>query len=176
MKIQDFAAILQKGGARSNRFEVAIEFPAAAGDANTIRRTAFTVRATSFPGSTVGTIEQPFRGRTLKIPGDRVYEPWTCTFVNDDVDMTVRTAFEKWQNAINSYNTNQGFSGLNDIFATVSVYQLDTRTEQRGKAYVMKMAWPSELGPVEVSQDANDEISTFDVTFQYSDHDNGVST
>ena len=44
--------------------------------------TQFMVKAASFPASTIGVVEVPFRGRQLKIAGDRTYEPWSVTVLN----------------------------------------------------------------------------------------------
>ena len=48
--------------------------------------------------STVGMINVPFRGRELKVAGERTFENWVVTVINDE-DFKLRTAFEKWANA-----------------------------------------------------------------------------
>src|SRR5690625_3835059 len=105
MSISSFKAALKGGGARSNRFEVIIDFPAFAGGSDEIRKTAFLCSSAQLPGSTLGQIEQPFRGRVLKLAGDRTFDDWEVTFVND-TDFALRDAFERWHNAINGYNSN----------------------------------------------------------------------
>jgi len=174
MSISQFKANLQGGGARSNRFEVLVEFPAFAGGAEAIRKTPFLVSSTSLPGSTLGTIERPFRGRSLKLAGDRVFDEWTASFVND-TDFALRDAFELWQNAINGYNSNTGVTSPDEYMAVVSVYQLNSRDE-RIKEYVLKMAYPSNISPIELGQDQNDAIEEFEVTFQYSDMTSNTTT
>ena len=81
--IAEFRAALKGGGARANRFEVLIDFPAFAGGADAIRKTPFLCTSTQMPGSTLGVIEQPFRGRFLKLAGDRTFDEWTVSFLND---------------------------------------------------------------------------------------------
>lgn len=172
--ISDFKAALRGGGARSNRFETLIEFPAFAANSDTIRKTPFLCSSSQLPGTTLGVIEHPFRGRVLKLAGDRTYDEWTVTFVND-IDFDIRNAFERWSNAINGYNSNTGLVVPDDYMSTVSIYQLDNN-DNRVKAYTMKLAWPSVVAPIEVAQDANDQLELFEVTFQYSDISNGSST
>ena len=57
--------------------------------------------------SNVAEIPVPFRGRVLKVAGDRTFDPWTITVVND-TDFRIRTAFEKWMNGINKHDDNSG--------------------------------------------------------------------
>lgn len=172
--ISQFKSALKGGGARSNRFETLIEFPSFAAGSDTIRKTPFLCSSSQLPGSNIGVIEHPFRGRVLKLAGDRTYDEWTVSFVND-LDFDLRNAFELWQNGINGYNSNTGFVVPDDYMATVSIYQLDNK-DNRVKSYTMKLAWPSVVAPIEVAQDSNDQIELFEVTFVYSDISNGSST
>lgn len=172
--ISDFLGALKGGGSRPNRFEVMIDFPAFAGGSEEIRQTAFLVMSTSLPGSTLGTIEHPFRGRQVKLAGDRTFEEWSATFVND-TDFAIRDAFERWHNAINAYNSNTGFQVPSEYMSTATVYQLDNQ-DNRIKEVVMKYAWPVTIGPIELDQSSNDIISTFEVSFAFSDIVNGSNT
>ena len=172
--IAEFLGQLKGGGARPNRFEVVVNFPAFAGGSEVIRQTAFLVQSTQMPGSTVGVIEQTFRGRPLKLAGDRTFEEWTCTFVND-TDFAIHDAFERWHNGYNSYVSNTGFLSPIEYMSSATVYQLDNQ-DNRIKEKTMKLAWPSNIGPIELAQDSNNVIETFEVTFQYSDIDNGNGT
>lgn len=171
MSISKFKAALKGGGARANRFEVLIAFPAFAGSAEAIRKTAFLCSSTQLPGSTLGVIEQPFRGRVLKLPGDRIFDEWECTFVND-TDFDIRNSFERWHNYINGYNSNLGSTVPDEYMSNVTVYQLDN-SDNRVKEYNLMMAWPSVVAPIEVAQDSNDQLELFSVTFVYSDMTNG---
>lgn len=172
--ISDFKRALKGGGARSNRFEVLVEFPAFAATSDTIRKTPLLVSSSQLPGTNLGVIEHPFRGRVLKLAGDRTFDEWTATFVND-LDFDLRNAFERWSNTINGYNSNIGTTVPDDYMATVTIYQLDSQ-DKRVKEYAMQLAWPSIVAPIEVAQDANDQIELFEVTFVYSDINNGSST
>lgn len=163
--IHNFKAALKGGGARGNRFEIIINIPFASADV--INNTRFLVSSTQIPGSTLGTIEQPFRGRFLKLAGDRTFESWDCTFVND-TDFGIREALEKWSNQINTYNANTGSHVPDDYMSDVFVYQLDSYGN-RIKEFRLMLAWPSVVAPIELSQDANNQIEQFSVTFEFSD-------
>jgi len=99
--VDDFKAKLRGGGARPNLFKATINFPGYAnGDAEL---TSFLCEAAQLPGSTFGIINVPFRGRILKLAGDRTFPEWTVTIIND-TDFTVRNSFERWMNGINAHS------------------------------------------------------------------------
>lgn len=172
--ISEFLANLKGGGARPNKFEVVVDFPAFAGTQEEIRKTAFLAQSSQLPGSNLGVAETAFRGRVLKLPGDRTFDEFEVTFYND-TDFALRDAFEAWHNGINQYNSNVGLLAPEDYFSTVSVYQLNGQNE-RIKEYTMYHAWPQIIAPIDLAQDSNDTIEIFSVTISYSDLDNGVST
>ena len=172
--LAEFRAALTGGGARAKRFEVLIDLHAFAGGAEAIRKTPFLCTSTQLPGSTVGVIEQQFRGRILKMAGDRIFDEWTVSFLND-TDFAIRDAFERWSNGINSYNTNQGINTPTEYMSTVTVYQLDN-SDNRIKEYRLNMAWPTVIAPIEVGQDQTDTIEQFEVTFAYSDLGSNTTT
>ena len=123
-KITDFKSKLSGGGARPNLFEVELGFPSAVGiDNDTLQKSRFLVKAAALPASTVAPIDVPFRGRVLKVAGDRTFETWTVTIIND-VDFSIRSAFEKWMNTINKMNDATGFTNPEDYQADAQVYQL----------------------------------------------------
>ena len=62
-------------------------------------------KSAALPGSNLGVIEVPFRGRTVKIAGDRTFDTWTTTFFNDK-DFKLRAFFEQWANSINTHEGN----------------------------------------------------------------------
>ena len=90
------------GGARPNLFECEMYFPDDAVPTTTSKddlsdKVRFLVKAAQLPASTVTNIDVPFRGRFLKIAGNRTYANWTITVIND-IDFNIRTAFERWSN------------------------------------------------------------------------------
>ena len=165
-KSTDFKSKLAGGGARSNLFEVELSFPAAVGvaDANDILNKArFLVKAANLPASNVAPIEVPFRGRVLKIAGDRTFDTWSITVIND-TDFAVRSAFEKWMNTINRVSDNTGATDPAAYQADAYVYQLDRNGDTLRK-YHFYDVFPTQDAPIELSYDAQG-IQEFTVELQ----------
>ena len=167
MKVSEFKNALAQGGARANLYEVELAFPAFAGTQDETRLGKFLIKAAQIPSSTLGVIEQPYRGRIFKMPGDRIFPEWTITVLND-VDQRLRDSFELWSNAINSHEGNIGIADLTDAFSTAAIFQLN-RAGERVKAYTFKDVWPSEVAAIEVSHDTTNQLQEFVVTLQYSE-------
>ena len=175
--IIDFKSKLN-GGVRPNLYQVDIDFPAraigalnGATKASLMGETRYLCRSTSLPTHSQGLIEVPFRGRFLKIPGDRTFEAWTATFYNT-ADFNLRAAFENWINIANQTDENIGVvGGLDALFADVTVRQL-SKDSKGGKNSVLRTyrlvdAWPTSVGAINVAFDSNDALEEFDVEFQY---------
>jgi len=176
--LNDFKNRMSGGGARPNLFECEINFPTGisyAEDGTSLaEKTRFLVKATSLPGSTINVIDIPFRGRNLKIAGDRTFDPWTITVIND-VDFNIRNAFEKWMNYMNKHEDNSG--ELNPVN-----YQRDMKVYQLGKAGMNDMAtngnmqilktyrfyglFPTSISAIDLSYDQADTIEEFTVDLQ----------
>ena len=123
--ISNFKSKLTGGGARANLFEVVLTFPDAAKPAqDVLEKARFLVKGANLPASNVAQIEVPFRGRVLKIAGDRTFDSWTVTVIND-TDFAIRSAFERWSNTINRLSDNTGLTNPADYQADAYVYQLD---------------------------------------------------
>ena len=162
--IDDFKTKLIGGGARANLFEVKLEWPGAgSSDKNDA---SFLIKAASLPASTIGEIDLPYRGRMLKIAGDRTYDKWTVTVINDN-NMKIRTAMEEWMNLINNNvsNTSGSFSPL-DYYRDLRITQLD-RKEQKGKSYRFVGAYPTSVSAIEMNYETNNAIEDFTVEFAY---------
>ena len=175
--IIDFKSKLN-GGVRPNLYQVDIDFPARAIGAlngatkgTLMGETRYLCRSTSLPTHSQGLIEVPFRGRFLKIPGDRTFEAWTATFYNTS-DFNLRAAFENWINIANQTDENIGVvGGLDALFTDVTVRQL-SKDSAGGKNSVLRTyrlvdAWPTSVGAINVAFDSNDALEEFDVEFQY---------
>ncbi len=163
--ISEFKSRISGGGARSNLFQVEILFPAFAGGEQETDQGRFMARATSLPPSTLGVIEMPFQGRVLPLPGDRTFEEWSCTFLND-TNFKLRDAFERWSNGINNVESGGGINNPDEYMSDVIIHQLD-RAGNIVKSYKLQDAWPLNVGPIEVSMDNADTIETFDVSMRY---------
>ena len=165
-KITDFKSKLSGGGARSNLFECELAFPQEVGvqDLNEILNKArFLVKAANLPASNVAPIEVPFRGRVLKIAGDRTFDTWTITIIND-TDFAIRSAFEKWMNTINRVSDNTGTTNPADYQADAFVFQLD-RSGETLRKYKFYDVFPTQVAPIELSYDAQG-IQEFQVELQ----------
>jgi len=124
------------------------------------------VKATSLPGQTIPEVTVNFRGRQLFLAGDRTFETWTTTIIND-TDFMVRNAIERWMNGINNLETNTGLTNVSEYTSQLIVEQLD-RDDNVLKSYVLRNCWPTVVAPVELSYDTVSDIETFDVTWRYT--------
>lgn len=160
--VDDFKAQLKGGGARPNLFRVTLNFPAYAG--GDVETTSFMCKGAQLPGSIIEPIMVPFRGRQMFISGDRTFEPWPVTIIND-TDFTVRNALERWMNGINGHSSNTGLQNPNDYQADLFVDQLD-RDESVLKRYNFRGCFPTNVSPIELSYDATGTIEEFTAEFQ----------
>ena len=174
--IEEFKAVLQGGGVRPTMFQVEMSFP----DAVVVDPTqadnegTYLIKAAQLPASNVGNIEVPFRGRKLKVSGDRTFDDWSVTITND-VSFGLRKGFEKWSELIQNMNFALGANELNDYFASAVVRQLD-RDGNQLRAYRFEGIWPTTVDAIELDFDSTDQVEEFGVTFcvQYwSAIDNG---
>ena len=163
LNINNFKSQLVDGGARANLFRIILNFPTYA-DGN-VEKASFLCRAAQIPGATVGIVEVPFRGRMLKLPGDRTFEDWTVSIYNDN-EFDIHSAMVRWQDGMNGFTTNTGFTNPETMFADLRVQQLD-REENVVKEFVIEDAFPTTLGAIELNYDQQTAIEQFDVTFAY---------
>ena len=183
--ISAFKSKLIGGGARPNLFEVDVTFPAAVNlgvqgdgtgqfDSENFR---FLCKAAQLPGSNVTPIDVPFRGRTLKVAGDRTIDPWSVTIINDE-DFSHRRAFEAWAQNIAQYGDHSGMTNPADYMGNAVVYQLGrSESVQQGTnttgdnsrilaQYRFIDIFPTNVSPIELSYDGGDTIEEFTVDFQ----------
>jgi hypothetical protein len=174
-----FKSRLIGGGARPNLFECEINFP------DGLEVTAdvdfnFMVKAAQLPGSNINVINVPFRGRNLKVAGDRTFDPWTITVIND-TNFKIRNGFERWMNFINRHDDNAGVITPGAYQVDMKVFQLgrgnptdSTRGSLPGtgdqmpvlKAYKFYGVFPTAVSPIELSYDSADAIEEFTVDLQ----------
>lgn len=185
--LDGFKAQLAGGGARPNLFEVSIpSFPTALttgeGDESEdpwseyASNFKFLCKAAALPASSVAPINVPFRGRVLKVAGDRTFNEWTITVINDE-GFGIRTAFEKWGDVMTNLIDNTGVTNPNSYMATGYVKQLGrgneafSQTNPTGsnsilRSYKFYGIWPSEVGEIALNYDTTDTVEEFTVTFQ----------
>ena len=172
--INDFKAKLAGGGARANQFKVTMPFPGYAQVGGEIEDLAFLCRATVIPAMTVGNINVPFRGRQIKIAGDRTFEDWNVTVIND-TDFKVRNAFERWQNGINNMTDNEGLTNPVDYQVDAFVDHLD-RNGSTIKSYTLRGLYPVSVGSIELNYETNDVLEEFQTTFAYQYFESNTTT
>ena len=192
--LEDFKSRLIGGASRPNLFECELTFPSFATQSTTAEgadntRSAselsrFMIKSANLPASTVGVIEVPFRGRSLKIAGDRSFDVWTITIIND-VDFTLRTSFEKWMNAINKHDDNSGLinpaqyqrdaivkqfgrSSVQSANSSVTSPTVSSAGDQIPvlKAYKFYGIFPTSVSAIDLSYDSTDSIEEFTVDLQ----------
>ena len=160
--VDDFKAKLTGGGARANLFKATLGFPAYV--TSDVELASFMVKAAQLPSSVISPIMVPFRGRQLQIAGDRTFEPWTITIIND-TNFSVRDSFEQWMNGINQHNNNTGLTNPNDYMSDMIIDQLD-KDGTVVKGYNIRGCFPTNLGAIELSYDTENTIEEFTVELQ----------
>ncbi len=164
--VNAFRAQLERGGLRPNQFAVELKFPTyvSRGPASVIK-SRFLVNIAELPGQVVNPAIVQYRGREVKLAGDRIYAPWTATILNDS-DLTIRRALEEWMNGMDNLIIKEGYIVPEQYMADLYIRQLD-RNGSVLKSYQIIDAFPVDLSPVVLDFGANDQISTFTCTWQY---------
>ena len=183
--LSQFKSKLIGGGARANLFEVNVTFPAGVSlgiqgdgtgsfDGDNFR---FLCKAAALPASNVTPIDVPFRGRTLKVAGDRTFDPWTITVINDE-NFSHRRAFEAWMQNIAQYADHSGLTNPGDYMGQATVYQLGRSTSvaqgtgttgndaQIIAQYKFEDIFPTTVSDIALSYDTENTIEEFTVDFQ----------
>ena len=172
--INDFKARLSGGGARANQFKVTMPFPGYSAVGGETSDLAFLCQATSLPGQSLGTVAVPFRGRVLNIAGDRTFNPWSVTVMND-TDFKLYRAFERWMNGINNMTDNEGIANPADYQVDAFVDHLD-RNGSTLKSYTYRGLFPIALDSIALNYATNDAIEEFGVTFQFQYFETDTTT
>lgn len=184
-KISNFIAEIGQG-VKPNMFYVEIPFPTASnglkqGTVSTADQTTTNLlcKSAALPASNLGVIEVPFRGRTVKIAGDRTFDTWTATFFNDK-NMIIRGLFEQWLEAINTHDGNTAplftpsVDGTTGYAQLLKVKQLEKNSATEPttasilREYQLHYAFPTNVSQIDLAYDSNDQIEEFTVEFQYS--------
>ena len=188
--LSKFHSKLQGGGARPNLFEVQIpNLPTAATDSTpkadwgTDVQENFSIlcKAANLPASNIASIDVPFRGRTLKVAGDRTIDNWTITVINDE-NFAIRTVMEAWMNSIARLSNNTGATRPEAYMIDAEVHQLGRgyssginsgkNSSSAGDAKVTPLKsykfidiFPVAVSAIDLSYDSSDTIEEFTVEF-----------
>ena len=164
-KITDFKSKLTGGGARPNLFEVELAFPDSINIDNDVKdKSRFLVKSAALPASNITPIDINFRGRILKISGDRTFDTWTITVIND-TDFAIRSAFEKWMNVINKLSDATGFNDPAEYQEDAYVHQLD-RDGSTLRTYKFFDIFPTNISQMDLSYETIDTVEEFTVELQ----------
>ena len=163
--ISGFKSKLAGGGTRPNLFEVEMAFPNPIAIENDVKeKSRFLVKAAALPASNITPIDVNFRGRILKIAGDRTFDTWTITVLND-VDFSIRSAFEKWMNFINKMSDATGAQDPAEYQPDAYVHQLD-RDGSTLRTYKFHDVFPTNISQIDLSYETVDAIEEFTVEMQ----------
>ena len=181
--LSDFKSRLEGGGARPNLFEVTLpSFPGAAkdfwaeGENESNTKFSFLCKAAQLPASTVASVPVAFRGRELKVAGERTFDPWTVTIINDE-DFGLRTSFEAWMNKLSKLNDATGVTNPGSYMTNAYVKQLGRGKKKfadentGGESSVLRTykfydIWPSNVSAIELSYETTNTVEEFTVEFQ----------
>tara|TARA_B100000927_G_scaffold141206_1_gene113869 strand:+ start:265 stop:876 length:612 start_codon:yes stop_codon:yes gene_type:complete len=177
--ITNFRDRLVGGGARPNFFEVNITLPESVtklADVDADMR--FMIKAAEIPAANIGNIPVPFRGRVLPVAGDRTFDPWTVTIIND-TSFNIRDAMEQWSNSINDLQFDGGITNPAGYQTDAFVTQLGRVSDNKGtlsngqenmqqiRQYQFFGIYPNAVSSIPLDYGATDQIEEFQVTFNY---------
>ena len=177
--IDKFKSRLSGGIARPNLFEVVLAFPDGVVDASVNdldAKSRFLVKSAALPASNITPINVPFRGRVLKIAGDRTFDEWTISVIND-TDFAIRSSFERWMNSMAKVSDTSGNTNPADYTRDASVYQLGRSAVAPNsqesaqnmpilRTYKFYSVFPTNISQMDLSYDQPDSIEEFTVTLQ----------
>ena len=172
--INDFKSKLRGGGARANQFRVVMPFPGFASLGGETETMSFLCSSASLPGMTVAETPIPFRGRTLYVAGDRTFEAWTTTILND-TDFKLRNAYERWLNGINNMSDNEGLVNPADYQVDAFIDQLD-RNGNVIKSYTFRGMFPASIDDIALGYGTNNEVESFTATHRYQYFETNTTT
>ena len=139
-------------------------------------KASFMIKGASLPGSTIGEIPVPYRGRNLYVAGDRTFEPWEITVIND-VDFAIRNSFTSWLELITKAEGNiTEFDTSSSVpyYADMEIHQLDRDFGgEKLKTYKFIDAFPTAVSQIDLAADSNDTVEEFTVTLRYNYYEEG---
>ena len=173
--LSQFKSTLLGGGARPNLFEVELTtLPTGiTWDGEVFR---YLCKAAALPASNIAQIDVPFRGRIFKVAGDRTFDVWQITVINDE-DFKIRTAFESWMGLISKLDNNMGATNPDAYMTNATVFQLGRGSQKESrdnsgsnnavlKEYEFVDIFPTAISAIDLSYDTSDAIEEFTVDFQ----------
>jgi len=174
--ISEFKSALKQGGARPSLFKVEFQYPSGISKPNPPNQASFLVKATTIPASTIGSYDVYYHGKAIKVAGDRTYDTWDTTIINDE-DFGIRKTLENWMGSISDHSLNtrnkETFPGAPMSEGDTAPYKSTLKVKQYSKAgkelrtYTFKGAWPSALSTINLDWATASEIEEFTCTWVY---------
>lgn len=165
--VAQFKSNLQFGGARNTLFQVQLTAPPRLGLDLDLQKVPFLVKSANIPASNLGLIPVPYFGRIVKMAGDRTFDAWNVTVINDE-DFRIRNALETWSNAINQLRGNTRLVSAENLTykaqATVTQY---SKTGETLRTYTFEGLYPAQISAIDLNWASTDQIEDFQVTFEY---------
>ena len=159
--LSTFVNKLAGGGARPNQFEVNISGLGA----NWAEPFSFLCKAAQMPAMTIGEVTVPYRGRQIFLAGDRTYDAWTVTILND-AGWSVRSGLERWSHAIADVGSSTTAMGAG-YYGTADVRQMNREGTVVWTAKLYNL-WPTTVDAIELAFDSNDTVEEYGVTFRFN--------
>ena len=161
---------LAQGGARPSLFHVELQYPSAVKN-KPKKLSKFFIKGTSIPASTIGAYDVFFHGKAIKVAGDRTFDTWETTIINDE-DFGIRVALEQWMDLIADHKLNKRNKDLTLKEGENAKYKQDIKVTQYGKDgseihhYHFLGAFPTALSTIALDW-GTQEIEEYTCTWTY---------
>lgn len=159
--IEEFRSRLVGGGARPSLFQIQWTNPVNGG---ADFKVPFMAKATSIPGSTLGTVQTPYFGRQINYDGDRTFDTWQITVVNDE-DYAIHASLSRWMDRINGHESNR--RAYPSEYKSTGIVTQYGRKETALHTFIMEGAFPTQLDAIALDWGTTDTIEEFGVTFTF---------
>jgi len=162
--INEFQGQMTGGGARPSLFEVNLTNPFNSSADDKVR---FMCRASQIPATSITPISVSYFGRPIKFAGNRVFEDWQVTIINDE-DFSIRSTLEEWVQNINSTKGNLRLTG-----ASPEAYKSQASVIHYGKQgnilreYTFVGMFPVNIAAIDLDWNNGDQIEEYSTVFTY---------
>ncbi len=161
-------AQMQFGGARANKFEVIVANKV---DISADEKFTFMCKGASLPVAELGSVDLFYKGRAIKVIGDRPPFPnWVVTVYNDE-DFKVRNAFERWNSAMNAHRGNVMVAPISTAIRSYKSDALVKHFSMGGETVIKTVEligmFPVRIGEIALDWETTNQIETFEVEFAY---------
>ena len=169
--VNEFKQNLRQGGARPSLFSVELLFPPEIANRPTPGNSNFLVKGASIPASTVGSFDVFYNGKAIKVAGDRTFDTWETTIINDE-DFSIRIALEQWMDLIADHRLNirrkiSKKEGENASYKQRLKLTQWTKSGKEAWHYHFLGAFPTALSAIALDWGTASEIEEYTVTWAF---------